>query len=160
MQLQKRLGSHFKVLLLEMPNWRNAKYQEWKIWFEKAVGASGNAIIVVGHSLGAIFLAKYLTENKHLPKIRGIFLVSTPYKTHTENPDFGDFALKGPPRRLRHFGNKVHFYHSDDDSIVEIKSLDSYRESAPDAFARVFKNRGHFDQDRFPELAQDIKSIK
>ena len=52
--LQSCLGAEFKVLRLEMPNWHNAKYLEWKIWFEKAVDNSGDELMVIGHSLGAI----------------------------------------------------------------------------------------------------------
>ena len=33
--LQKELGSRFDVLLLQMPNPMNAKYDEWRILFKK-----------------------------------------------------------------------------------------------------------------------------
>ncbi len=120
-RLQKNLGSRFKVFPLEMPNWQNAKYLEWKIWFEKAVAAAGKKPIAVGHSLGAIFLAKYFSETPRPPKIAGLLLVSAPYQTRTANPDFGDFALKAPPRRLQRFSQTIYFYQSQDDPIAHPK---------------------------------------
>jgi len=158
-QMQKHLGSGFKVLLPKMPNWRNARYQEWKIWFEKAIVTSGNTPIVVGHSLGAIFLVKYFSETTRPRKVKGILLVSTPYKTKADNPDFGDFALKGPPWHLKRFRQPIYFYHSKDDSIVAPDSLIRYGAFAPNAVLRIFKRRGHFDQNAFPELVEDIKAL-
>jgi len=29
----------------------------------------------------------------------------------------------------------------------------------PDATARIFRGRGHFNQPRFPELAKDIRNL-
>ncbi|HEY4415614.1 MAG TPA: alpha/beta fold hydrolase, partial [Verrucomicrobiae bacterium] len=153
-QLQKNLGAGFKVLSLEMPNWQNAKYREWKIWYEKAAAVAKDPI-VVGHSLGAIFVAKYFAETVRPRKARGIFLVSAPYKTQAEDRDFGDFALQRPPRRLGKIAEPIFFYHSQDDAIVEIENLNPYRELVPRATVRIFKNRGHFIQDRFPELVAD-----
>ena len=158
--LQKSVGADFKVLLPEMPNWRNAKYQEWKIWFEKALSACRASPILVGHSLGAIFLAKYFSETVRACKIRGLCLVSTPFKTFTANPDFGDFALKGPPKRLGQFGKTIFFYQSEDDPIVSPDNLTHYHAVAPDAVLRIFKKRKHFARNTFPELADDIRSIK
>src|SRR4051812_10882369 len=65
--LQESLGGAYQVILPKMPNKINAKYVEWKVWFEKLLPLLNNEIILIGHSLGGTFLAKYLSENK-LPK--------------------------------------------------------------------------------------------
>ena len=62
--LQERLGDEFEVISPRMPNTLNAKYLEWKIWFEKLVPLLNEEVILIGHSLGGTFLAKYLAENK------------------------------------------------------------------------------------------------
>lgn len=157
--LAEKLGSSFKVLLLEMPNWQDAKYLEWKIWFEKALAVSGNAPVVIGHSLGGIFLIKYFSESVSPKKVAGIFLVGTPYRTFAEDPDFGDFALKRPPHRLKHLGARVLFYHSQDDPFVAYADVKKYQDALPEAVIKTFKNRGHFTQDNLPEIAEGIRSI-
>ena len=60
--LQEKLGENFEVLSPRMPNGTNARYKEWKIWFERIIPFFGKNIILLGHSLGGIFLAKYLSE--------------------------------------------------------------------------------------------------
>lgn len=158
--LAKKLGSRFKVLWLEMPNWQNAKYLEWKIWFEKAMAVSTIPPVVIGHSLGGIFLIKYFSESVRPRQITEMFLVGTPYRTEAEDPDFGDFALKGPPRRLRDLGVKVHFYHSQDDPFVAYADVKKYQSALPEAVIRTFRNRGHFTQDNLPEIAGEIRSMQ
>ncbi len=63
-----------------MPNKTNAQFEEWKIWFEKFIPFLNDGVILVGHSLGGVFLAKYLSENKFPKKIGGVFLVSAVYE--------------------------------------------------------------------------------
>jgi hypothetical protein len=46
-----------------MPSKSNPKYLEWVIWFEKLLPHLRDKVIFVGHSLGGIFLAKYLSEH-------------------------------------------------------------------------------------------------
>src|SRR3989344_3476169 len=65
--LSNHLGSGYDVFRPSMPNSRNAKYIEWKIWFDKFVPFMEDGIVLVGHSLGGLFLAKYLSEEQ-LPK--------------------------------------------------------------------------------------------
>jgi len=43
-----------------MPCIENAKYNEWKIQFEKYLKRTDNDLILIGMSLGGIFLTKYL----------------------------------------------------------------------------------------------------
>lgn len=62
--LQEVLGDEYEVLAPRMPNKSNAKYVEWEIWFEKMFPFLNGEVILVGHSLGASFLAKYLSEEQ------------------------------------------------------------------------------------------------
>ena len=63
LNLQDNLGSDYEVFLPKMPNAQNAVYKEWCIWFEKYLPLLDDGVILVGHSLGAVFLAKYLSEH-------------------------------------------------------------------------------------------------
>ena len=62
--LRQRLGSDYEVILPIMPNKTNARFDEWKIWFEKFIPFLHDNVLLIGHSLGGTFLAKYLSENK------------------------------------------------------------------------------------------------
>ena len=89
----KSLGRGFEVILPKMPNAFNAKYLEWKIWFQKMVPFFENKIVLVGHSLGGIFLAKYLSENKVPKEILATFLVAAPYNDKDSEYSLVDFIL-------------------------------------------------------------------
>ena len=60
--LREALGEEYEVIAPVMPNKNNAKYPEWQIWFEKFIPFLNGEIILVGHSLGGTFIAKYLSE--------------------------------------------------------------------------------------------------
>src|SRR5680860_1379722 len=74
------LGDDYEVLVPRMPNGNNAQYIEWSIWLEHIIPLLKNEAILVGHSLGGIFLAKYLSENVIPKKIKAVILISAPYK--------------------------------------------------------------------------------
>ena len=60
--LESQLENTHEIAYLQMPNPRNATYQEWKIWFERHFEFMNDDIILIGNSLGGWFLAKYLSE--------------------------------------------------------------------------------------------------
>ncbi|HRZ30232.1 MAG TPA: hypothetical protein P5274_00975 [Candidatus Paceibacterota bacterium] len=73
--LQERLDDNFDVITPQMPCKLNAKYEEWKIWFNKLLPLLNNKVVLIGHSLGGIFLAKYLSDNG-FPKKNYFFALS------------------------------------------------------------------------------------
>jgi len=157
--LRKELGNRFDVLLPRMPNPSNAKYEEWKIIFKKISKLLEKNIVLIGHSLGAIFLVKYLSENKFPKKILATLLVSGPYNGEDMEESLGDFVLPKSLNRLEKQGGKIFLYQSRDDLVVPYTHLEKYKKALPNAIAREFKKRGHFDQSRFPELIKDIKGL-
>jgi predicted alpha/beta hydrolase family esterase len=62
--LQKKLGRNFAIIRPRMPLSDNAKYEDWKIYFERFIPLLNDNVIFIGSSLGGIFLAKYLSEHK------------------------------------------------------------------------------------------------
>lgn len=155
--LQDNLGKGYQVILPKMPNPQNAKYLEWKIWFEKIVPCLDEEIILVGHSLGAIFLVKYLSENKLSRKVAGVFLVAPPYPKNKKENFLGDFAFDCNFEKLEKQAERVMFYHSLDDEVVPFDDFNKYQEDIPGADFKKFKNRGHFVGKTFPEIVADIK---
>lgn len=157
--LAKALGPDFKVIAPRMPNAQNAKYLEWKIWFEKFIPFLHDGAIFVGHSLGGIFLAKYLAEEIFPLKMRATFLIAAPYNTAKEN-SLGDFVLPtGLLDQLTQQGGEIFLYHSKDDQVVPFADVEKYKTVLPDAAVRVFADRQHFNQATLPRLVEDINSV-
>lgn len=158
--LPENLGPEYEVLAPRMPNSANAKYIEWKIWFEKHFPFLNDEVLLVGHSLGAVFLAKYLSESTFPKKIAATFLIAGPKDWDDEcNRPLHEFAVQGPLDRLQAQGGKIFLYHSSDDPIVAITEFEKYQQSLPTATFRALDGRGHFVGDEFPELLADIRSV-
>ena len=157
--LRQELGNKFDVLLPKMPNPMNAKYDEWKILFKKIALLLNNHVILIGHSLGGIFLAKYLSENRFPKKILATLLVSVPYSDEGMEESLGDFVLPKSLNKLNNQGGKIFLYHSKDDVVVPYTHLEKYKKVLSGAIIREFKKRGHFNQPKFPELVKDIKNL-
>lgn len=157
--LRKDLGDNFDVLLPKMPSPMNAQYDEWKILFKKIALKLNNNVILVGHSLGAVFLAKYLSENTFPKKILATLLIATPYDDIGMHETLGKFVLPKSLSKLKKQGGKICFYQSKDDASVPFSHLEKYMKALPNATSRVFENRGHFNQLKFPELIKDIKNL-
>jgi len=153
--LQDELGDKFDVLLPRMPNKSNAKYIEWKIWFERMLPFLNKEVILVGHSLGGMFLAKYLSENDFPKKIKQLHLVAAP---HNNTGYIADFLIPKSLNRLGKQAANIYFYYSRDDGIVSIAEMEEYKKQLPTAKYIIFKNRGHLRQEKFPELVKLLKN--
>ncbi|MES2216355.1 MAG: alpha/beta fold hydrolase [Patescibacteria group bacterium] len=158
-RLDEFLGSEYEVLQPKMPNKNNAKYSEWKIWFEKLIPFTNDGVILLGHSMGGIFLAKYLSENKFPKKIKATLLVAPPFDTADATYSIGDFALQTTLKDFALQSEKIILYFSKDDDVVPFKDLGKYQKALPSATAKIFEDRGHFSQTEFPEIVEDIKSL-
>lgn len=156
--LQEKFGPEYQVILPQMPNKQNAKYQEWKIWFEKYIPYINDRVILVGHSLGGSFLAKYLSQEHFPKKIAATLFIAAPFDSNGHR-DMAEFAVPDSLNLLATQGGNLLFYHSNDDTVVPFSELAKYQAALPQATARTFTDRGHFNQDEFPELVADIKSI-
>jgi len=156
--LGETLGPEYQVILPRMPNAMNARYLEWKLWFEKYIPLLHDGVILVGHSLGGSFLAKYLSTETFPRKIAGTFLIAPPFDTDTGRKLI-EFNVPPTPSKLSEQGGEIFLYHSTDDPIVEYAQFEKFESALPNAHARSFTDRGHFLQDEFPKLVADIKSL-
>ncbi|MFA6095749.1 MAG: alpha/beta hydrolase [Candidatus Paceibacterota bacterium] len=161
--LAQKLGDGFEVVLPEMPNDMNAKYLEWKIWFDKVVPFIEDGAVLVGHSLGGIFLAKYLSENRVPREIRATFLIAAPFDDEdtpeASDESLGDFALPPSLDGFARQGGDIYIYQSEDDPVVSSADMAKYARALPEAKQRVFKGRGHFIDPELPELVADIRVL-
>lgn len=157
--LQNDLGSDYDVILPRMPNKSNAKYEEWKLWFEKLVPLLDDKIVLVGHSLGGTFLAKYLSENIFPKEIIATYLVAACFGDNLPDYSLVDFQLPQSLSKLSQQSREIHLYHSTDDEVVPYTDLQKYKNQLPQARVHSFDDRGHFAQEHFAELVDSIKKL-
>jgi hypothetical protein len=137
-----------------MPNKQNAKYQEWKLWFERHFEFLRDGVILIGHSLGGYFLAKYLSEETMPVKVNALYLLAAPFENDNfGEEDGGDFAFdsKNLPRLAQQVA-ATNILHSKDDPIVPYDYAQKYKEALPEAELITFEDKGHFVLPKFPEF--------
>lgn len=154
--IRKMLQEKYETVIPQMPNPTNAVYDEWKIWMDKIVPFLNDDVILIGHSLGGVFLAKYLSENIFPRKIKAVFLVAAVFDKDADGYTVQSFAL---PEKLNLQTENIYLYHSKDDPVVPFSALEQYQKVLPNAVARVLVDRQHINQEEFPELLEDLRHI-
>jgi predicted alpha/beta hydrolase family esterase len=156
--LADALGTGYEVRSPKMPDEDSPEYEAWRDQITRELGALVDETILVGHSLGASILLKYLSEEKTEKPIAGIFLVATPY-WGAEDWEVEEYALQRDFASKLAGGLPVFFYHGRDDEVVPFEHLALFAEKLPQATVREFDGRGHqFDVD-LSEVALDIKGL-
>lgn len=160
--LERNLGKDFKIIRPRMPLSDDAKYNEWKIHFERYFPFFRDNIILIGISLGGIFLAKYLSENKFPKKILSTYLICPPYDNTIPEEDLvGGFKLKKDLSLLEKNSRKLYLMFSKDDPIIPISHVEKFREKLKKANIIIYDSKvGHFKISKFPEIVKMIKSNK
>lgn len=160
--LDKKLGKDYEIIRPRMPLQDDAKYEEWKIHFERFIHLLRNGVILVGSSLGGIFLAKYLSEHKFPKKIQGVFLICAPFDNTIEGEDLvGGFKLKADLSLLEKNTKNLYLLFSEDDDVVPVSHAEKYRAKLKGASVVIYKSKnGHFKIATFPEIVKMIKNLK
>jgi hypothetical protein len=159
--LDEDLGDEFLVIMPPMPNGHNAKYIEWSIWFERHFDYLDDDSVLIGHSLGAMFLAKYLSEHNIPFRPKAIYLLAGAYAL----PDFDDTDCRDflvSPESVRPLLQKtdnVVIMHSEDDFVVPYEHGTALSKAIPEAEFISFTNKNHFLTEEFPELLDKIRLL-
>ena len=156
--LRDALGSGYDVRSPRMPDEDTPEVGVWKEKIAVELATMDGEAILVGHSLGALMLLKYLSEEEVEKPIMGLFLVAAPYvgvggwevEEGALREDFASKLPEEPP---------ICFYHSRDDEVVPFAHLALYAEKLPWATIREFDGRGHQLGDDLSEVAQDIEGV-
>lgn len=159
--LRDDLGDGYEYIAPSMPNKHNAKYIEWKIWFERYLEVLRDGAILIGWSQGGYFLSKYLIEETLPIKVKALILIAAPFEpADFGGEDGGDFAFD--TSRAGSIADKVKhivIFHSKDDFVVPYEHALKYHEALPKAEFVSFEDRNHFLMAEFPELIEKIKNI-
>lgn len=158
--LSEDLDDEFEVFMPTMPNKQNAQYDEWKIWFERYFEYLRSGVILVGWSLGGMFLAKYLSEQTSPISIKSLYLLAAPsgeFIDETGN-DCGSFhfSMKNLANLTRQV-KEVNVWHSKDDFVVDYKQALLYKKYVENVKFVTFEDKNHFLVPAFPELTSSIK---
>jgi predicted alpha/beta hydrolase family esterase len=112
----------------------------------------------VGHSFGASMILKFLSENTVNKKIKGIFLISTPFWDSNE-------VWKTGLKLKRNFSDRlpgkvpVFFYHCRDDEEIPFSHFSDYRQHVNHATFREIETGGHQLNNDLALVAEDIRSL-
>lgn len=164
--LGEKLGKNFHLIKPRMPCKENARYEEWKIHFQRYMPLLKNNVVLVGYSLGGVFLAKYLSENKFPKKIVSVYLVASPFDDTIYNEDLaGGFKLKKDLSLIEKNSKKVYIMFSKDDPVVPVSHAEKFKNKIPHAKVVIYNDKnGHFRVTRFPEIVKmikkDVKGLK
>ncbi|MEK7471417.1 MAG: alpha/beta hydrolase [Patescibacteria group bacterium] len=157
--LNKELGRKFQLIHPRMPSSDNSQYEEWKINLERHFPYLRKNIILIGESLGGIFLAKYLSENKFPKKILATYLVCAPFDNTIPRESLGGgFKLKKNLSLLQKNSPNLTLMFSGDDNVVPVSHAEKYRVKLPNAKIIIYRSKnGHFRVPKFPEIVRMIK---
>lgn len=130
----------------------------WTKQIGKEVSKSVDNLILVGHSFGASMILKYLSENTVQKKIKGVFLIATPFWSGNEDwvqglllkDDFIDNLPDNVPLFL---------YHCKDDKEIPFTHFKKYRAKLNRATFRAIENGGHQLNKDLAIVAKDIESL-
>lgn len=111
------------VIMPQMPAKELAHYGLWKLWFEKHIPFfDPEQLIVIGHSLGAMFLLKYLSEEQFSLPIAQLHLIAPVCDAEglPEGDNYlGDFAYELENiAKITDCADTVHVWVSRDDAVV------------------------------------------
>lgn len=158
--LREQLGNGVELTKPRMPLQDYAQYEDWKLWFERHVPFIQDGIVLVGYSLGGIFLAQYLSENKLPVHPKHVYLIAAPFDDELTGEDLvGGFELGDDLSELQAQTKKLTFMFSEDDETIPKQQIEKFRLKLPKAEYIVYESKGgHFRVEEFPELIEMIQA--
>ena len=157
--LRTALGTDYNVHYPEMSTDEVPYFGSgWTKQIGKEISKIKGELVLVGHSLGASMLLKYISENEIKNNIAGIFLIATPFWSGNEDwvkplklhENFSDKLPKNIP---------TFFYQSKDDDVVLFEQFKIYKQNITWAIFREFSNGGHQLNNDLTSVANDIQSL-
>ena len=151
----------YEIIKPRMPLQDNARYGDWKITFERYFHLLRHNSILIGSSLGGIFLAKYLSEHKFPKKIKAVYLIAAPYDNSLPGEDLvGGFKLKSDLTLIEKNCKRVVLMFSKYDDVVPVSHAEKFRRKLRNSEIIIYKHiKGHFKITKFPEIVKHIRNL-
>lgn len=156
--LSSALGKNYPVLYPEMETDESRPDFGWMTQIAVQSADIGGKFILVGHSLGASMLLRYLSDCPVSARLQGVFLLAAPFWHGDEEWKSGlklkeDFAAHLPAAM------PIYLYHCRDDQEVPFSHLSQFKQKLPGGIFRDLKQGGHqFDQ-ALTQVVEDILAL-
>lgn len=156
--LRVGLGPAYQVHYPEMPDADDPKYAAWRDKIAQEAAALEGQVVLVGHSLGASLLLKWLSETPLARPVAGLFLLAPPY---WDDPEWriGEYVLREDFASTLPDGLPVFLSHCQDDEVVPFAHLALYEAHLPRATIRTQATGGHQFGNDLAQVAQDIRRL-
>src|SRR5437762_3113394 len=130
--LRKELGPGFEIRYPAMPNEASPDYTAWKQRLAEEVAEMGDGAILVGHSVGAPILLRFLAERELRQRVAGIFLIAAPFVGDDGWQMEGSELPKDIGAKLPS-GAPIFLYHGREDETVPFTHVGLYARALPRA---------------------------
>lgn len=156
--LQENLGKEYKIrypILSDddtSPDFGRLKQ------IDKEISSLNCPIILIGHSLGASMLLKYISEKEIKNDVLGVFLLATPFWKGDEDWKQG-LTLKENFIACLPKSTPIFFYHSKDDHEIPFSHFNDYQKLIKQANYREIEKGGHQFNNDLSVVAKDIMNL-
>lgn len=157
--LRRALGPDYDVRYPHIPEDSEA-YADWKAPIRQELATLDTAVILVGHSVGASVLVKYLSDEQLDTPISALFLLATPYWGADDFWKWDEARLSADVAAKLAGVPHIFLYHSRDDEVVPFAHLAMYAAQLPQATLCELDGRGHQFGNDLTEVAEDIRRIE
>ncbi len=157
--LKDSLGDEYNLLHPKMPNPENPEYKLWKVQLEKEFAALDGEVFLIGHSLGASVLLKYLSEKTIHCSISGLFIIAAPYWGKDNDWQASEYVLSENFAIKLPTIPQIFFYHSFNDKVVPFAHFKHYKQKLPMANTQILDDNEHNFSNGLPKLVDDIKGL-
>ena len=160
-QLEENFPNH-QIVRIKMPNKDNANYKAWEITFKKYIPFINPEDIVIGFSLGATFLLKFLSHNNLPVQPAQMILVAGPIDSEGSPEElcngFESKTTELDSQTLKSQSKQMCLVYATDDPVVPILQMQKIQPHLPNSkFIELQDRGGHFITPDFPELINQIK---
>ena len=157
--LRRELGPDYHVRYPAMPNEAEPDYEAWKQRIAEELAGMGEGAVLVGHSIGASVIIKFLAEGPPKQSLAGVFLIAAPFWHDHEIWRWREVELPKDVSARLSDRVPIFLYHGRDDEVVPLAHVNLYARALPQAVIRLLDGRNHQLDDDLSEVANDIKQL-